>query len=255
MEQDGSRYRPVDLARLVGISTQQVRNYADTGVLPAAPRTDAGYRRFDESHRQALLTYRSLLKGYSHTTAQAVLRAIHAEDVSGALALVDAAHAELHEQRQSLRAAAEALDAIAGQALESSPSPRSTMRIGEGAASLGIRSSALRVWEDAGLLTPSRDPVTGYRRFGPGDLRDARMVHLLRQNHYPLPRIGEVLDDMRRTGGTRSLRAAVAERWTRLTARTTAILEAAGQLHHYLRNHPSRRETTSHAQRGTRGRS
>ncbi|MGH3907244.1 MAG: MerR family DNA-binding transcriptional regulator [Pseudonocardiaceae bacterium] len=43
----------LQLGRLVGISTQQIRNYADAGILPPAPRTRAGYRRFDARHRRA----------------------------------------------------------------------------------------------------------------------------------------------------------------------------------------------------------
>ncbi|WP_037676124.1 MerR family DNA-binding transcriptional regulator, partial [Streptomyces afghaniensis] len=38
------RLRPVDLARLAGVSTQQIRNYEDAGVLPPAARTESGYR-------------------------------------------------------------------------------------------------------------------------------------------------------------------------------------------------------------------
>ncbi|WP_246122400.1 MerR family DNA-binding transcriptional regulator [Actinoallomurus bryophytorum] len=35
------------------MSTQQVRNYEDAGVLPPVPRTAGGYRRFADSHRRA----------------------------------------------------------------------------------------------------------------------------------------------------------------------------------------------------------
>ncbi|HEX2299657.1 MAG TPA: MerR family DNA-binding transcriptional regulator [Pseudonocardiaceae bacterium] len=70
--------RPVDLARLAGISTQQIRNYADAGILPPAPRTRAGYRRFDARHRRALLTYRALTRGYGSDTARAIMQAVHA---------------------------------------------------------------------------------------------------------------------------------------------------------------------------------
>src|SRR5690606_17271763 len=45
-----TRLRSVDLARTVGISTQQVRNYEDWGVLPPVPRSEFGYRHFDERH-------------------------------------------------------------------------------------------------------------------------------------------------------------------------------------------------------------
>lgn len=41
------------------------------------------------------------------------------------------------------------------------------MRIGEVATHLGIRPSALRTWETAGLLAPARERETRYRRFAP----------------------------------------------------------------------------------------
>ncbi|MEV7344103.1 TioE family transcriptional regulator [Streptomyces sp. NPDC093544] len=225
-----ARLRPVDLARLSGLSTQQIRNYEDHGVLPPAPRTASGYRTFGDVHRRALLTYRSLSKGYGPTRATEIMRAVHAEDLPGALALVDATHAALHEERVSLRAASEALQALA----DSREAPAPDLRIGEVAARLGVRTSALRVWETAGLLTPRRERGTGYRLFAPADIRDARLIHTLRQSHYPLPQIQPVLDGLRRTGSSAALRTAIAARNTALTARTTAMLDGAGALHSYV---------------------
>ncbi|GLW06433.1 MerR family transcriptional regulator [Microtetraspora sp. NBRC 13810] len=230
----GAGLRPVDLARLAGISTQQVRNYADAGILPPAPRTAAGYRRFGAEHRRALLTFRALGRGYGWETARAIMRAVHAGDLPAALAHLDAAHADLHGQRLSLRAAGEALEAIAGQEPEPAALPRSGLRIGEVAARLGVRTSALRVWEAAGLLTPRRDRGTGYRRFSPADIRDARMINMLRQGRHPLPQIRTILDGLRRTGSTEALRAAVAQRRAGLTARATAMLAASADLHRYV---------------------
>lgn len=137
--------RPVDLARMAGVSTQLIRNYADAGILPPAPRTPSGYRTFGSRHRRALLTYGVLTRGYGPGTAQAIMQAVHAKDLGRALALVDAGHAALHEQRLSLKAASEALEALAGQAPDDSAVPRSGLRIGEVAALLGVRTSALRV--------------------------------------------------------------------------------------------------------------
>ncbi|GAA3133417.1 MerR family transcriptional regulator [Planomonospora alba] len=225
--------RPVDLARLVGISAQQVRNYADTGVLPPAPRTPNGYRRFDDRHRRALLAYRALARGYGSDTARSIMQAVHTGDLPGALALVDAGHAALHEQRLALRAAGEALEAVAGQ-VPGPPSPRAGLRIGELAAHLGVRASALRVWEAAGLLAPGREPGTGYRRFGPAEVRDARMIAMLRQSRHSLERIRPVLEGLRRTGSTEALRAAIAERGAELTRRAAAMLEGSARLHHYV---------------------
>ncbi|MEF9905599.1 MerR family transcriptional regulator [Streptomyces sp. P9-A2] len=227
-----ARLRSVDLARLAGVSTQQIRNYEESGVLPSAPRTESGYRVFEEVHRQALLAFRALMKGYGPVTATPVMRRVHRGDVPGALALVDAAHAALHEERVALRAADEALRALAGT--EPAASSRPALRIGEVAGLLGVRTSALRVWEAAGLLTPRRERGTGYRLFDPADVRDARLVHTLRSSHYLFDRIRPVLDGLRREGSSEALRVALVARGEALTARTWAMLEGAGALHAYL---------------------
>ncbi|MBP2325189.1 DNA-binding transcriptional MerR regulator [Kibdelosporangium banguiense] len=224
--------RPIDLAREAGISTQAVRNYADAGVLPAAPRTPSGYRTFDTRHLQALLTYRALARGYGGETAQAIMQAVNARDVPKALALIDASHAALHEQRQSLQAVGKALETIAGQ--PSATPPHSDMRIGEVAAFLGVRTSALRVWEAAGLLSPQRTPGTKYRTYGPADIRHARMIQMLRNGHYPLPMIKPILQELRGSGSTDALRAAIAQRQTALTMRATAMLAGASHLNGYI---------------------
>lgn len=122
-----AQLRPVDLARPTGISTQQVRNYVDVGILPLAPRTPSGYRTFDSRHRTALLTYRALARGYGWDTARAITQAVHAA---------------LHEQRIEVQAVADALEAVARQRPESSAVPRAGLRIGQLARQLGVRPSA-----------------------------------------------------------------------------------------------------------------
>ncbi|MGH3907243.1 MAG: MerR family transcriptional regulator [Pseudonocardiaceae bacterium] len=146
----------------------------------------------------------------------------------------DAGHAALHEQRLSLHAAGEALEAVAEQTPDTTALPRSGMRIGEVAAYLGVRASALRVWESTGLLTPKREPGTRYRRFSPADVRDAQMINMLRQGRYPLTQIQPILDGLRRTGSSDALRAAIASRQAGLTQRATAMLEASSHLHDYV---------------------
>ncbi|CAL9489371.1 hypothetical protein SUDANB105_03186 [Streptomyces sp. enrichment culture] len=226
------RLRPVDLARLAGVSTQQIRNYEDAGVLPPAARTESGHRAFTPVHRQALLTYRALSKGYGTTGAARIMQTVHAGDVPGALALVDAAHAALHAERVALEAARQALETLAGR--EPAELPSGGLRIGEAAALIGVRTSALRVWEAAGLVTPERERGTRYRVYRPVDVRDARLIHTLRRSHYPLDQIRPVLEGLRREGSSEALRAAVAARGETLTARTRAMLGGAGRLYGYL---------------------
>jgi DNA-binding transcriptional MerR regulator len=250
MTKDERRLRPVDLARLAGVSTQQIRNYEDAGVLPPAARTPSGYRVFGDVHRRALRAYRTMLRGYGPVTATAIMRAVHDGNVPGALALVDAAHAALHEERASLRAASEALELLALE--PPAPLPRSGgLRIGEVAALLGVRTSALRVWESAGLLTPSRERGTGYRVYEPSDVRDARLVHTLRRSHYLFDQIRPVLDDLRREGSTRALRAAITTRGETLTTRSRGMIEGAGALHAYLDGLAPATQRTTRAKPGS----
>ncbi|MFC7330865.1 MerR family transcriptional regulator [Marinactinospora rubrisoli] len=226
--------RPVDLARAAGVSTQQIRNYEEAGILPPAPRTESGYRVFGPRHLAAVLTFRALARGRGPVTAQAIMLAVHDGDVPRALAMVDADHAALHEQRRSLQAAGEALAALAGQEPGTAATPRSGLRIGEVAAVLGVRTSTLRVWESAGLLAPRREPGTTYRRYGPADVRDARLVQILRQSRYPLPQIHPIMTELRRSGSGDALRAALTRRAAELDHRAAAMLEGDSHLHHYI---------------------
>ncbi|MFD7435893.1 MerR family transcriptional regulator [Streptomyces sp. NPDC059861] len=226
------RLRPVDLARLAGVSAQQIRNYEDAGVLPPAARTASGYRTFTGTHRRALLAFRAMVPGYGPMAAARIMRAVHDGDVPGALALVDATHAALHEERQRLRATSEALRTLAGRPAE--PLPSAGLRVGEAAVLIGVRPSALRVWEAAGLLSPRRERGTAYRVYSPEDVRDARLVHTLRGSNYLLDQIRPVLEDVRREGGTEAMRTAIGDRDEALNARTRAMLAGAGALHGYL---------------------
>ncbi|MCX5060585.1 MULTISPECIES: MerR family transcriptional regulator [unclassified Streptomyces] len=225
--------RPVDLARLAGVSTQQIRTYEDAGVLPPATRTESGHRAFTDAHRRALLTYRALLKGYGPVTATRIMRTVHAGDTPGALALVDATHAALHTERSDLRASGEALEALARAEPQPVPGPGG-LRVGEVAALLGVRPSALRVWEEAGLLAPGRERGTRYRTYSPVDVRDARLVQTLRRSDYLLDQIRPVLEGLRREGSSEALRAAITARGQALTERTRAMLEGSGMLYEYL---------------------
>jgi DNA-binding transcriptional MerR regulator len=240
------------------VSTQQIRNYEDAGVLPPVPRTASGYRSFDETHLRAVLAYRALVAGQGPEAARAVMHALLAGDVPRALALLDAGHATLHAERAALHTTATALEAVAGRVdgsgvVDGGPVDGSRsvdggsvaagrggpeLSVGELAAELGVRPSALRVWEAAGLLTPRRERVTGYRRYRPAEIRDARMIRMLRQNWYPLPQIGPILDGLRRTGSSEALREAVARRQAELTRRSAALLEGAAHLRHLMPSPP-----------------
>jgi DNA-binding transcriptional MerR regulator len=235
--------RPVDLARRAGVSTQLVRNYEAAGILPPAPRSNTGYRQYGHEHLQALLTYRALAPGFGAETATEIMRAVHAGDVGRAYRLVDQAHAALYEQRLATDAASEALGALAAEYVDDQPVSGPSLLVGELAHRLGVRPSALRVWEAAGLLTPTREPGTKYRRYGPEQVRDARIIHMLRKGHYYFEQIRPVLDGLRRTGSTEALRAAIDERRGAHDRQTEAMLYGAALLHQLITDQAPRGES------------
>ena len=225
--------RPVDLARAAGVSTQQVRNLEAVGALPEAARSESGYRRYDERHLAALLCYTALTPGLGAHRARAILAAVDAEQVAEALALLDEAHAALHQGRVSLVEIERTLAAAVEQ--EPAANAPDGLRVGEVARLLGVRTSTLRVWEAARLLSPAREPATGYRVYSALDVRDARIIHTLRESHYLFDRILPIIDGLRRTGGSEALLEALADRRVSLDQRSAALLEGAARLAGYIK--------------------
>ncbi len=235
--------RPVDLARAVGVSAQTVRDCEASGVLPPARRTGSGQRRFTSRHLAALVAYRALAPGMGVMAAGQVLRTLHDHGADAALELVEAAFARAHRERGAVREAARALAAVADATGREVPAVLAgvrarrgerPLRIGEVARLVGVRASALRVWERAGLVCPVRDPRTGYRVFGPEQVRQVRVVSELRRGGYGLGRIAPVMEELRASGGGEALEGALRRREEDLAARARALSAGVARLQDYL---------------------
>ncbi|MEU5839030.1 TioE family transcriptional regulator [Streptomyces diacarni] len=248
--QSGERLRPVDLARGHGLSTQAVRNYEEAGILPAADRTPHGYRTYTPLHARALRAFLALLPGHGHRTAASIMRAVNAGAVDEAFRLIDESHAQLLDDRRTLRAVRAALRDLGpgaqsgtgaasetGAASDTGAGPGPAAAAGNGgtyigplAGRLGIRTATLRKWEQAGLVSPRRDPRTGYRVFGAADVRDAMLTHQLRRGGYLLEEIAPLIAQVRTAGGVEPLEGALRDWHARLAARGRAMLTGAAAL-------------------------
>ncbi len=205
-----------------------MRNYEQSGFIPPASRTPSGYRVYTEVHAAALRTFIALIPAFGHARAGQIMNAIHADDLDDVLLTVDRGHEQLLRDRETLDSVSHAVRDLAH--VEPVLEPRT---IGELARRLGVTPATLRAWEEAGILTPSREP-TGYRVFLAEDVRDAELAHLLRRGGYPLARIALVVRQIRTAGGTETLGAALADWRRRLTARGLAMLAASARLNDYL---------------------
>ncbi|MDK0523693.1 TioE family transcriptional regulator [Streptomyces sp. ML-6] len=235
--QSRERLRPIDLARGHGLSTQAVRNYEEAGILPAADRTPHGYRTYAPLHARALRTFLALVPGHGHRTATSIMRAVNRGEADEAFRLIDESHAQLLDDRRTLRAVENALRDLA-----STPAPgpgtvapgSGGMFVGALAGRLGIQPATLRKWERAGLLHPRRDPLTGYRVYDEADVRDALMAHQLRRGGYLLEQIAPLIARVRSAGGLEPLEATLRDWHDRVAARGRAMLAGAAELEAYL---------------------
>ena len=221
--------RPVDLARPHGLSGQAVRNYEAAGILPATGRTAAGYRTYTAEHAAALRAFLALVPAHGHATARSIMTLLNTGRTDEALTLIDHGHADLLADRRTLDSIEQALAGLTGERPAQRPAT-----IGALAHRLGLRPATLRRWEQAGLLHPGRDPVTGYRTYSPADVRDAHIVHQLRRSGYLLPQIAPLLDELRAAVSPSSATAAIAARRAHLHTRARAMLHASAELARYL---------------------
>ena len=241
--QNGGQLRPIDLARGHGLSTQAIRNYEEAGILPAAGRTPHGYRTYTSLHAAALRAFLALAPGHGHRTATSVMRAVNEDADEEAFRLIDESHAQLLEDRRTLRAVESALRDLAPTTVSepgvgyepTAASGSGGTFIGPLAGNLGIRPATLRKWERAGLVRPRRDPRTGYRVYDEADVRDARLAHQLRRGGYLLEQIAPLIAQVRAAGGLEPLEAALRDWHGRLAARGRAMLTGAAELEAYLR--------------------
>ncbi|SDT29221.1 MerR family transcriptional regulator [Microlunatus soli] len=230
---NSARMRTAHLARRADYSVQQVRNLERDGVLPPAERSDNGYRIYHERHLQCALAYRGLAAGIGPVQAKRLLRAVHNGPAAAVLAMLDAAHARLDTERGDLALARHAAAQIGSEPI-GDVRPADDLTIAELADALGMRTSALRHWEAAGLLTAERDP-RGRRRFTPEQVRDARIVQQLRSAGYPIDAARATLEQLRTLHGSAAgLEAILADREESITRRSRSLLAGSAALSQIL---------------------
>ncbi len=227
----GAYLRTKDLAQAVHISVQQVRNYEASGFIPVVERSPSGYRRYTQQHLLALKTARQLIGGYGWQRARQIMQAVHQGRLSDALALIDKRHAELDRIRLQLEQTLAALNVLAARS-ETQPRFSEPLRVGAAARLVGVRVSALRFWEQQGLLQPIREKGSKYRLYDEQQLRRLRIVALLRQANYDFAAIRTTLDELE-VGQPQRAVAAVEQRRSDLAGMSWRCLEAMATFYDY----------------------
>lgn len=228
-------YRPIDLARMIGLSASQIRNYERDGFLPPASRTNSGYRRYDETHVTALHVSRTLIDGFGWQPARHAMSAVHDGRMNDALAVADERHARIKDQRAQVGQAIAALDAARQQIRTLSGLSfyrRKTVTIGEAAKAIGVNPSAIRYWESRGILAPDRS-ANQRRTFDIRLLQQVQLIKILRDINYSFDSISSVINDLDNPTNTKA-KAALEERLRRIDHTSRKCAKATGALINYI---------------------
>ena len=209
------------------MSPQAVRNYEAQGLLPLALRSRSGYRVYEQRHMDALHAFLLLVRAVGYRLSRPIMTAITRGDIDDALTHLDAAHASLTQDRETLGRLEKVLAAAAAdRPAEATTDP---LTIGELARKLGVTPTTLRGWEKAGALTPRRHP-TGNREYQPEDVRDAHLVHMLRRGHVPLPHIVTALEQIHSSGSLDDALAQVQGWRARVNQQSRYLLAASTRI-------------------------
>lgn len=233
-----SQLRTVDVARRSGYSVQQIRNLERDGALPPAVRSGSGYRGYAEIHVRAALAYRQLAAGVGPIQAKLIMRTAHRAPPTELIAALDAAHARLHAERLDLAAAREAVAAIAAEPIQD-VRPADDLTITQLALALDVRPSTLRHWDGEGLLQPHRITPRGPRVYSPYEVRNARIIHQLRQAGYGIAILQQLLPALRTGRRWDEVTAALTVRETSIETRSRALFDATAALHVLLEDAPT----------------
>lgn len=228
------KLRPVDLARAVGLSAQTVRKYERWGFIPPSDRGANGYRHYGPRHLQALRSARTMIAGFTWSEALRILRYVHQGDLTRALSAVGAQHSQLHRERLELEQSLGALRLATNLSQATQKGRRTPIRVGEAARQAGVEVSALRFWEQEGLLHPRRDAESGYRLYDEEQLLRVQVIALLRRAGYGVEALRPVLDGLA-AGRPEQAVAAAEQQLRELAEAARRQVAATAALEEYLR--------------------
>jgi DNA-binding transcriptional MerR regulator len=229
--------RTSDLATAAHLSVQAIRNYEKWGILPPAERSAKGYRLYTPKHLDALRIAQALATGYSWRNAARIMQSLHNGDLAVALAIIDAQHAEIHRNRceveQTLHVLRTMPPAQLPKPARNMPVHKSDLYVNEVAKLVGVRVSAVRYWEERGLLQPKRATNNTYRVYDAEQFRKLQFIVLLRKANYDIKAIQHILGQLG-TGSPEQALLAAEKRLKDLTEASYQCMQATTELWTYI---------------------
>ncbi|MCX8132313.1 MAG: MerR family transcriptional regulator [Clostridia bacterium] len=203
-------YKTAQIAKMIGVHPNTIRFYEEMRLLPVIPRTESGYRIFNDRHLEQLHLLRTAFRAeiISDRLRQEVYEIVKkaaADDICGAYQSTQGYLEHLREEKARAEEAIRiALDIIENNA----KSDETVVFCGrlEVAEFLGITIDVLRDWERNGLLFVPRSS-NGYRKYGLKEMNRLKIIRTLRNAHYSMMSILRMLN--RLDQGDRNIREVI----------------------------------------------
>jgi len=189
------RYTPIQIAERLLISTTTLRRYEEQGLIPDVPRSASNRRCYSAVHMQAFAAIRALLRAYDIPVAYEIMRKMNKEEIADALWLVNEQQYEIQAEKKRVEEMLRMLRDTNWSLFEGIKAD-DTMTIGEAARIARVNASAIRHWEQEGLLASKRNEENGYRVFTLAELRKIVLISSLRKTVYDIDNIKQLLQEL-----------------------------------------------------------
>jgi DNA-binding transcriptional MerR regulator len=185
----------IEIAKKLNISTSALRHYESWGLVPIVERAENGYRIYTKEHEAYFQCIRALNSGFGMDLVREVMPLIMNGKQLDALWIINKAQVELHAEKETVKRTVEMLDL---KDLTDIPKyqNKNSFTIGDVAKEANVSTSSIRHWEKEGLIKPNRHKESGFRIYGPSDIRRVLIIRTVQRVAYSLDIVREVLSDL-----------------------------------------------------------
>lgn len=185
----------IEIAKKLNISTSALRHYEAWGLVPFVERAANGYRIYTKEHEAYFQCIRAMYAGFGMDLIREVMPRIIRGEKLDALWLINKAQVNLHAEKETVQRTVEMLDLKELNDL-TKYHHNNSFTIGEVAEEANVSASAIRHWEKEGLIKPERQQKSGYRIYGPSDIRKVLIIRTVQRVVYSLDTVREVLSEL-----------------------------------------------------------
>ena len=169
------QYRPIDIARKLGVSTTMIRHYEESGMVPEVKRSPSGYRIFTEEHVAYFVCIREMMHGYTLIEIAGMLKPVMEHRIDEALWMANDTQVRL----QADRIVCENIRKRFLQKNRREPFNKE-YTINEVSKATGVIPSTIRYWDNIGLISANRRTDNNYRTFTQKNINEVLIIQALK---------------------------------------------------------------------------